>query len=485
MPTAAVTTARVVTTPRAFEDRATPRAAASSTGLAWALLLAALGMAAVAGALQLATLSAPVAELYGFRGFAILYALANATVGALIVRREPRNAVGWILAAAGVVSGLVAVANEYAVFTLLARPGALPAGVWAGWVASWVWIPLVVLGGTVFALFPSGALPSRRWRLLLVALVAAGAVALAAHLFVPGRLAQFEALESPAAVPGLSDIAAVLWQPALVVTALLTLATAGALVHRYRGEAHEEQRQIRLVVTAVAVFAVLFVLDVIFRGARPLEIIVVLAGLAIPIAVGIAILRYRLYQIDQFIGQAIVYGTLTAILAGAYTASVTLFQRLFVVVSGESSDAAIVATTLLLASAFLPVRNWLQALVDRTFRSPDAARGLRAYVGEVRAVLRVFDRERLVEGLLAEAVAATHAGSGVAQVVRDGELRVVRTVGSWRGEECVSLEFRRSDELLGRVTLGPRRDGRPYARRSCEALQAAGEAVAPALALTV
>ena len=459
------------------------RETSSSTRIAFALVLAAVGMALIAGALQLATLSAPVPYLYGFRTFALLFALANAEVGVLIVRRQPRNAVGWLALAAGVVAGAHALVTEYAVLSLIARPDALPGGVWAGWAASWVWIPLVPLAGAEFLLFPNGALPSPRWRLLLGALVLTSAATLAAHQFVPGPLAQYPFLENPVAVRGASDLAAVLWQPLLAATALLTLAAAGALVRRYRGAPQEERRQIRLIVTAVAVFSVLFVFDVVFRGTRPLEIVVALSALAVPVALGVAILRYRLYQIDHFIGKAIVYGTLTAVLAGAYTYSVALFQRLFIAVTGESSDAAIVVTTLVLASVFTPVRTRLQAFVDRAFRSPDSARGMRVYVDEVRGVLRVFDRQRLVEGFLAEAISTSGAGSGIAHVASDGELRVVREVGSWRGEDCVSLEFRHGDELLGRVTLGPRRDGNPYTVRSCQALQTAADDIAPALSL--
>ncbi|CAN5226983.1 hypothetical protein BH18CHL2_BH18CHL2_10380 [soil metagenome] len=356
---------------------------------------------------------------------------------------------------------------------------------WAGWLASWIWIPLVPLAGAEFLLFPNGALPSRRWRLLLAALVVMSAATIATHVFVPGPLAQFEFVDNPWTVPAVSDIAAEARRPTLAATALLTLTAAGALVRRYRSAPQEERRQIRLIVTAVAVFAVLFLFDAIFRGTRPLEIAVALSALAVPLALGLAILRYRLYQIDQFIGQAIVYGTLTTVLAGAYTYTVALFQRLFITLTGESSDAAIVVTTLVLASAFTPVRTRLQAFVDRTFRSPDAARGMRAYVDGVRAVIQVFDRRKLVEGFLAEAIGATGAGSGIAQVVIDDELRVVRAVGSWRGEECVTLEFRRGDDVVGLVTLGPRRDGRPYTVRSCQALQAAADDVAPALSLAV
>ncbi|CAN5227086.1 hypothetical protein BH18CHL2_BH18CHL2_10390 [soil metagenome] len=126
MPAAATASARLVTRPLAFEARSVPREASSSVRLAFVLLLAAVGMAVIAGALLLATLSAPVPSLYGFRAFALLFALANAEVGVLIVRRQPRNAVGWLALAAGVVSGAFALMTEYAVVSLIAWPGAFP-----------------------------------------------------------------------------------------------------------------------------------------------------------------------------------------------------------------------------------------------------------------------------------------------------------------------------------------------------------------------
>lgn len=474
--------ARLATTPEAFVERHI-RPVRSRAWLAVRVWFVSVLVAALAFGLLLSTISTPVPGHYGFRGFTILYALANATVGALIARRQPRNPVAWLWAIAGVSSALMALATEYAVFTLIAHPGILPGGVGAAWLASWVWIPMVGAAGAQFLLFPGGALPSPRWRIALGLIIAATAATLAAHLVVPGPLAQFEFVDNPFTVPGVSALAAEARGPTLLIAAVLTLAGAGALIQRYRHEALEERRQIRLVVTAIAVFAVILVLDAAFRGTRAVEVITVLAGLAVPLTTGVAILRYRLYEIDSFIGRAIVYGALTAILAGAYTATVALFQRLFIALTGESSDAAIVVTTLLLVSAFTPVKNWLQAWVDRTFNAPGSAKGLRTYVDQVRTVLQVFDRQRLVEGFLEESIAAANAGSGIAELSAGDGLRRVRTAGDWRGVECLSIQFDRNGEALGRIALGPRRDGHPYTNRSCEVLQAAADAVAPALSV--
>jgi hypothetical protein len=155
-----------------------------------------------------------------------------------------------------------------------------------------------------------------------------------------------------------------------IVTIITGALCASALIVRYLGAERDVRQQLKWVAAAVAVFATSLIVSIAtgidtFAWVLPV----------MPLAVGIAILRYHLYDIDMLIARALVYIPLTAVLAGAYAASVALFQRIFVSLTGQSSDAAIVITTLILASLFTPVRKALENAVDRRFRPAAPAAG--------------------------------------------------------------------------------------------------------------
>ncbi len=261
--------------------------------------------------------------------------------------------------------------------------------------------------------------------------------------------------------------------------ALVFLAT---MLYRARASAEAEvRRQARIVLffsllafTPVVIWltAPLFDLSMAFNA--PL---LLLPMLLFPLGIGLAILRYRLWAVDQLVNRTLVYATLTALLAGLYTASIGLSQRLFVAITGEKSDAAIVMTTLIVASAFTPAKTWLQAFVDRQFKEErQGHQALRALTQRVQAFTEMTDARRLAERLLHEVVSDLQAETGMVRLREGDVLRRVATSGAWRGEARMSIPLQEGDEQLGLIQLGPRRDGRPYERQELQAiLPLAGE----------
>jgi hypothetical protein len=201
----------------------------------------------------------------------------------------------------------------------------------------------------------------------------------------------------------------------------------------------------------------------------------------IPVTLSLSILRHRLYDIDLIINRALVYGAMTAIVAGMYSASISLFQRLFIALTGERSDAAIVLTTLILASTFTPIKTRLQAVVDRRFRDEhDSLRQLGEFSKRVESGIWVVDRRLALERLLEEAVAALGAVGGQISWAEDG-VRAVATRGEWTGDVRLSVSICADGAVEGEIALGGRPDDAAYRPEDARALSAAADAVARAL----
>ena len=211
-----------------------------------------------------------------------------------------------------------------------------------------------------------------------------------------------------------------------------------------------------------------------------------LAMSTIPVTLTIATLRYRLYNIDLIINRTLVYGALTAILAGMYSASISLFQRLFVAMTGSKSDAAIVVTTLILASTFTPIKTRLQTIVDRRFKDVhEPIRRLKDFSDQVNGGIWIIDRKLALKRLLEEAANAFGANSGVATWIEGGDELTIATHGDWRGDSRITVPLMRNSRLLGKISLGARKNGAGYEPEDARSLEAAAETVARALALTV
>jgi hypothetical protein len=215
-----------------------------------------------------------------------------------------------------------------------------------------------------------------------------------------------------------------------------------------------------------------------------METVQIVSLLAIPVAAGVAILRYRLYDIDLIISRTLVYVPLTAFLAGLYSASVALFQKVFQAVTGDRSDAAIIISALVLASVFTPAKSWLQTKVDRRFK-PDADpdRQLEAFAAEVSASVYRVDPGRLSRRLVDTVRKATQAGS-VSVSLRVGEQKFQVSSGdAWPAVVAtgtLSVPIGASG-AQGELRIGPRPSGRPYSSALADAAKAVAAAIVDSL----
>jgi hypothetical protein len=461
------------------QDRSALQPPRTTTALrrGWILWLAAMVPAAAGLLLLAASVDAPVPESYGFRGFTALLALAYGSVGAFVLARRPGNRVGGILLAAGIVSALVGLFTEYANVGLIADPGSLPGAIWAAWVASWLWVPIVVLSGPLLlSLYPDGQFVTRRWRWVALFAVALGALAMLGLALTPGPVNNFVFVDNPAGILPASVV-----QPlASVVAVGLTLAlivSAGSLIVRFRGSDRDSRQQLKWFALAAIVLAVVGPLG--FVGGKAGSVIFVMALCGIPVATGLAVLRYGLYEIDTVINRALVYGLLTAILAGLYTASVGLMQRVSKAVTGADSDAAIVLTTLIVVTAFTPVKNRLQHVVDQRFKETrDPAARLEAFVGVVRDALSPLDARKTLRRFLAVVVEACDLPGGRVDLDAAGESEWTASVGDEPVEGQAMVVTAPAAKSAVRLVLSPPERTGAISARDRAAIEAALGAVA-------
>jgi hypothetical protein len=354
-----------------------------------------LALTALSLLLLILNLSYPNTHLYEPWLDNTLTAVFYPTVGALVASSRPENPVGWLLCLYGLGTSIGYFCAEYAIYALLAEPNSLPAGEAMAWILSWV---LPILNGlTVFyiLLFPTGRLPSRRWRWLgwLTVIYVVVGVILAA--FSSGALLGILGpIQNPLGIEGFSNI----YYKAVLFTmaSLLTLAAALAVFLRLRHAIGVERQQIKwFAYAAVATVSAGILAYIIPRVVEtPLWFERVGFALnngflpAIPIAIGIAILRYRLYDIDIIINRTLVYGSLTLMLALVYFGGVTSTQVVFTALTGqeEQPQLTIVVSTLLIAALFTPFRHRIQSFIDRRFyrRKYDAAKTLEAFSAKLR-----------------------------------------------------------------------------------------------------
>jgi len=355
--------------------------------VAWALWAAAIAFAAIGGALVLASLDATIPDNWGFRGSFDLLALFLATPGLLVARRQPRNPIGWILLVAGLASGFGGFVQEYATRAVIIAPGSLPGAIVLAWIASWTWTlyagPMLTL---VPQLFPTGRPLTRRWTPLLLSGPAFVVMAFFVFALRPGPTENAGFIDNPLALhDGLADARAALELPLSGLMALAVGASGTALATRFGRARGVERQQLKWVASSAVLCVIAFAGMVASNGPKPSQIIMVTAFLTMPVAIGIAILRYRLYDIDVLINRALVYGATTGAIAVGFFAGIVVLQAaLRPLTSG--SEFAVAASTLVSFALFQPLRRRIQDVVDRRFyRSRyDAARTLDAFSVHLR-----------------------------------------------------------------------------------------------------
>ena len=322
-------------------------------------------------------------------------ALAFSSVGAVVGSRRPENPIGWLFCAIGVFAAIVLLSSEYAAYALLAQPDSLPGALAMVWIRAWVWVPYVGLFVLLFLVFPEGWPQSRalRWFASLVLFVIAYGTPLAA--FSPGPIdAIGGAVENPLgmeALRGVGTNSAV--GPVESILYVLGIVAAASLFGRMRRARGVERQQLKWFTYATVILVVGAVLDFTVSEATGLSwlgemgFVLTMVGLAgLPMAIGIAVLRYRLYNIDRIINRTLVYGAVTAMLLAVYVADIVLLQRIFVLLTGERSTLAVVASTLLIAALFTPLRRRIQSFIDRRFyrRKYDARKTMEDFSAQLR-----------------------------------------------------------------------------------------------------
>ena len=323
--------------------------------------------------------------------------LAFPIVGALIASRRPFNPIGWICLAVGFLFLLLGVSEYYGIYGV-AKPGSVPFPIGVAWLGNWLWMPAVGLFATyLFMLFPDGRLPSRRWRPLawlsgavIVVLSLGFGLAPGPVASLPGKIRNPFGLER---FPWLSDAANV----GFPLLALCILASVVSLVLCYRRSRDEEREQIKWIAFAASVVGLLFLIGLVISliyGSKPpswtglLDTMTALSYTGVPIAVGFAVLKYRLYDIDVIINRTLVYGSLTAMLALVYFGGVTAAQAIFRTLTGQEQQPqlAIVVSTLVIAALFNPLRRRIQSFIDRRFyrKKYDARKTLEGFSARLR-----------------------------------------------------------------------------------------------------
>jgi hypothetical protein len=384
--------------------------------LSWAVSLM-LGLASVA--LLVLTRATPIPRGAVPRGmgaaWGLLLLVILSTMGALIVARRPANLIGWSFVAAGLGLALSAFGGQYAIYALLTNPGALPGAAWLAWIPTWLTIPAIYSAfAALLLLFPTGRLLSPRWR--PVAWLVIGwitGVAIGNFTYPPESYLGTEApiRLNQAADQIMNTIGSLAW----FLATLAIPAAAASLVIRFRRSRGQERQQLKWLAYAAAMLGVAVLGEGLvglleqLGWTRPQitqPVLTVLGGVAIlgvtglPITAGLAILKYRLYEIDRIINRTLVYGLLTALLAAVYAGLVLGLGQLSGGIGTEPPSWAVAGATLAVAALFQPARRRIQQAVDRRFnrRKYNAAKTVEAFSIRLRDQI---DLDTLATELLA------------------------------------------------------------------------------------
>lgn len=363
-------------------------------------------------------------ELLAFFGIIGLWGVANATMGALIVLRRPRNPIGRLMLAGGPL--IISVFLGFALSglrTLTAGSGDMLGGL-AGWWASVAFFPaLLIVWPLIAILFPDGRLPSPRWRLPVTSVIVGEGIVSVISALRQGPVAPglpdnpFGAIRLPAAVELVVGVAGT-----VLFVVSLVLAVAAIAVRWHRGDVLT-RAQLKWLLGAVALGMVLFPLG--FGGDvfNILDLLGVGSASLVPIAIAIAVLRYRLYEIDRIISRTLTYGVLTVVLVGTYLIGFALAQAVLAPFTSGGGPVAVAASTLVVFALFQPLRRRLRGLMDRRFNRSryDVQRTVEGFAADLR---NEFDLDRIggeLGAVVERTLAPTSVGVWLRQSLRTAE----------------------------------------------------------------
>jgi hypothetical protein len=363
--------------------------------LAWSLVVLSVALLVAGVAFSRAASStAPDLPFGGETGDSSVVAnlvtlLTFSVVGAIIASLHPRNTIGWLFCSVGVTIGLNSFAGDYAEYWLAGGTSMKSLAETAAWFSSWAWILLTYVPTSfVLLLFPDGRLPSPRWRPVAWGAALGIAGVLVGYALKAGSLEDFPQIANPYGVD--SPIVGMVGVAGSVVAAGSLVASAVSLIVRMRHAGSEQRQQIKwLAYGGTVVVGTILVSGLINFWNVSVGILVGnVALLGLPVFTGIAIVKHHLYDIDLLINRTLVYGSLTTMLVAVYVGGIVLSQRVFVGLTGQEElpQLAIVASTLLIAALFAPLRRRIQATIDRRFyrRKYDAAKMLSVFKARLR-----------------------------------------------------------------------------------------------------
>jgi signal transduction histidine kinase len=411
--------------------------------------------------------------------------VAYASLGALIVRRV-RNPIGWLLMIVGVGIGMISLVSDYAVVGIVMHPGALPAAEQIGAVAEWVFFPVVAVLAYTLLLFPTGTLPSRRWRpaavlnFLATGLLLTGFILLPRPVALPAPGGYSLTYQNPFGIPAagraLSALHITNINSLTVLSVLFLGAAAVSLVLRYRAGGAELRRQINWVALAGVAFAVFQLVAIVAivadHGKQPPVAGVAYAGTAfigmfgLPAAITVAILKYRLYEIDVIINRTVVYGLVSAGLTAVYAGIVLGIGAL---AGRQGGPVLTVGAAVAVALLFQPVRERARRIANRLVYG-ERATPYQVLSDFAESMAGQLDYDKAVDRMVTILAGATGATRAEAWIRVGAELRPVTT---WPGGSSPvaalplanggrlpafgaasrAVAVRHGDELLGALTL--------------------------------
>jgi hypothetical protein len=370
--------------------------ARAAARLAWSLCAVSLALTVLGLLLLVTSRSYGVAQIFHYWLVNTVIAIGFSMVGAVIAPRLPhQNPVGWLFCTIGLVAGMRLFSAEYAIVTLLSEPGSLPSKLPGGetlaWVSSWVWVLHLGLFVFLALLFPDGRPPSPRWRPLVWGIGGVVVVATVSVALWPETARGFDLVNHPLGL----EVATGTINAVETILYALGLIAAASLLARLRRAKGVERQQVKWFTYAVAVLATSATLAYVVPESTGVgwlgwisSVLAIASLVGLPAAMGIAILRYGLYEIDLLINRTLVYAALTAVLVAMYFGGVATTEAIFRALTGQEQQPqlAVVISTLVIAALFNPLRRRIQGFIDRRFyrRKYDARKTLEAFSAKLR-----------------------------------------------------------------------------------------------------
>jgi hypothetical protein len=385
--------------------------------LPWAIFGVSAGVASIGLALTVMTWSTPLpTSEYGFRGAGVIFVLTFGAVGAVLASRVPRNAIGWVFCWTGFATALQFLGRSYENYGVIAHPGSVPGAVYGAWIDSWIWLPGIIgVLPLLLLFFPDGRLLHRRWRVLVWVVAIALPLATINAAFARGQL-ENASLMNPVGQRGAVGAIVSALQPAIIIVQIAILPAVAAFVLRFRRSRGVEREQLKWLAAAAVFAALSFVIflplssgKTITPLAKAAESLTIVAIATVPLAIGVAITRYRLYDIDRIISRTVSYAVVTGLLGSAYVGLVLLLQLASRPFTGGSSFAVAIST-LIVAATFIPLRRRVQGLVDRRFNRHryDAQQTIETFAARLRDQVDVGTLSEDIQAVVTQTMAPQH-----------------------------------------------------------------------------